>query len=99
MEETPDQTARPSRPTQPTTPEELRRSLTIVRYGIGFSVVAIALMTWIFIAFFDAPAMPLVPLAILVIAVDFVMLGIFTRQRQRAIDAIGEREGAAPSDN
>lgn len=99
MDETPDQDAKPTRPAQPTTPEELRRSLTIVRYGITFSVVAIALMTWIFIAFLDAPVVPLLPLAILVIAIDFVMLGIFTRQRQRAIDAIREREGAVPSGN
>lgn len=96
MDETPDQAPKPARPSQPTTPEELKRSLTIIRSAIAFSVVTIAVLTWVFIAFLDAPTVPLLPLAIGVVAIDFVMLGIFTRQRRQAIEAISRRESGLP---
>ena len=91
--ETPEQQPPPARAAQPTTPEELRRSLKVIRVAITFSVVTIALMTWIFVDFLGAPAVPLVPLAIAVLAIDLVILAIFTRQRRQAIEAMQRRAG------
>jgi hypothetical protein len=96
VDETPDQAATPARPSQPTTPEEIKRSLTIIRWAIAFSVVTIGLLTWIFIAFLDAPTVPLLPLAIGVIAIDFVMLAIFTRQRRQAIEKVSRERSGLP---
>ena len=48
------------------------------------------------ISAFDAPAVPLVPLAGLVILVDLGMLIAFTRQRKRAIAAAQDGHAGLP---
>jgi hypothetical protein len=85
MEETPQPEAAGTRPTAPATAEQIRLSLKVLRIGILSSIVAIAVMTWIFVAYLDAPEVPLVPIAALVVVVDIVMLIAFTRQRKAAL--------------
>ena len=92
-----DETPTGGRPAAPTTPEQLQRSIQVIRIAIAFSVVAIIVMTAVFVAFFDAPAVPLVPLAALVVLADFVMLHQFTKQRRRALDQIAARDGGIPT--
>jgi len=92
-----DETPTGGRPASPTTPEQLQRSIQVIRIAIAFSVIAIIVMTAVFVGFFDAPAVPLVPLAAFVVIVDFVMLWQFTRQRRRAIDMITARDGGIPT--
>ena len=100
MDETTDRAAggagKPARPAAPTTAEELKRSLTVIRFAIAVSIVTIGVMTWLFIAFLDAPAVPLLPLAILVVVVDLVMLGIVTRRRRQAIERISREHSGLP---
>ena len=85
MDEAPQHQAAGQRPATPATAEQIRLSLKVLRIAILSSIVVIALMTWIFVAYMDAPEVPLVPLAGLVIVVDIVMLIAFTRQRKRAL--------------
>ena len=85
------------RPASPTTPEQLERSIQVIRYAIAFSIVAIVVMTAVFVAALDAPAVPLVPLAAFVVIVDLFMLRTFTNQRRRAIETIRARDGSIPS--
>ena len=65
--------------------------------AIAFSIVAIVVMTALFVAFLDAPVVPLVPLAAFVVIVDLFMLRTFTRQRRRAIEQIAARDGGIPT--
>lgn len=76
--------------------EQLRRSLQLIRFAIIVSIIAIAVMTWAFVTYLDAPAVPLVPLAGLVILVDLGMLIAFTRQRKRAIAAAQDGHAGLP---
>jgi hypothetical protein len=92
-----DETPAGARPATPTTPEQLQRSIQVIRWAIAFSIVAIVVMCAIFVGFLDAPAVPLVPLAAFVVIVDLFMLRTFTNQRRRAIEQLRERDGAVPS--
>ena len=96
VDESPQSPAAAPRPSTPQTAEQLRLSLKVLRIGFMTSIVAIALMTWIFIAYMDAPEVPLIPVAALVIVVDVVMLVAFTRQRKQAIAELEEGRAGLP---
>lgn len=85
------------RPAGPTTPEQLERSIQVIRLAIAAGIVLIVAMTIVFLTALGAPTLPLLPIAAFVVVIDIVMLVSFTRRRRRAIERIREREGGVPS--
>ncbi len=74
-----------ARPAAPTTRAELERSIRVIRIAVAAGVTTVVGFTIAFVAGLDAPAVPLVPIAVLVVLTDLGFLVIFTRHRRRAL--------------
>jgi hypothetical protein len=78
-------------PPQPTS-AQLTYGLKLIRIAIAGSIAFIAVFTAIFLAFTDIPVVPLLPVAIFVIAFDLIFLAVITRSRRAAIERAVARE-------
>lgn len=85
------------RPAAPTTRAELERSIRVIRIAVAAGIGTVIALTVAFIAALDAPAVPLLPIALLVVLTDLGFLVIFTRQRSRALRALDRQEVGLPA--
>ena len=80
-----DAETKPPRATSPTTEAELERSIRVLWIAVAGGIATIIAMMVIFVAALDAPAVPLIPIAALVIVIDIAFVVAVTRQRRRTL--------------
>jgi hypothetical protein len=68
----------------------------VIRIAVAAGIGTVIALTVLFIVALDAPAVPLLPIALLVVLTDLGFLVIFTRQRTRALRELDRREVGLP---
>ncbi len=84
------------RPARPTSREALERSIRVIRIAVAVGITTVVALTITFIAGFDAPAVPLIPIAIFLVLTDLGFLVIFTRQRRQALNDLDREPAGLP---